>query len=77
MPVSRRLIRTTEELVAQRKDRPRVVVVFQTDGAENASREHSLDGLRDLIARRRAEDWQFVFLGADIDAYATASSLGI
>ena len=70
-------IKTTEELVAQRKDRPRTVVVFQTDGVENASREHSLDELRDLIARRKAEDWQFVFLGADIDAYATASSLGI
>ena len=70
-------IKVTEELVVLRKDRPRVVIVFQTDGAENASREHSLDELRDLIALRKAEDWQFVFLGADIDAYATASSLGI
>jgi hypothetical protein len=70
-------IKTTEELVARRRDRPRIVVVFQTDGEENASREHSLDELRDLIERRKAEDWQFVFLGADIDAYATASSLGI
>jgi hypothetical protein len=70
-------IKTTEELVALRKDRPRIIVVFQTDGAENASQEHSLNELRDLIERRKAEDWQFVFLGADIDAYATASSLGI
>jgi hypothetical protein len=70
-------IKVTEELVARRKDRPRVIVVFQTDGEENASREHSLDELRDLIARRKAEDWLFVFLGADIDAYAMASGLGI
>ena len=52
-------------------------MVFQTDGEENASRLHTLDELRDLIARRRAEDWHIVFLGADIDAYADARSFGL
>lgn len=70
-------IKATEETVATRRDKPKVLVVFQTDGEENASREHSLDELRSLIERRKAEGWQFVFLGADIDAYATARSLGI
>jgi hypothetical protein len=50
-----------------------VIVVFQTDGEENASRDHSLDELWNLIERRRAEGWQFVFLGADMDAYSTAT----
>jgi len=33
--------------------------------------------LRDRIERRKAEGWQFVFPGADIDAYAVARSLGV
>jgi hypothetical protein len=70
-------IKRTEETVAQRRDQPKVIVVFQTDGDENASRKHTLDELRHLIERRKAEGWQFVFLGADIDAYATARSFGI
>jgi hypothetical protein len=52
-------------------------VVFQTDGEENASRRHTLDELRDLIERRKTEGWQFIFLGADMDAYKTASNFGI
>ena len=54
-------IKATEETVARRRDRLRVIVAFQTDGEENASREHTLDKLRDLINRRKAEGWQFIF----------------
>lgn len=72
-----RTIKETEEIVARRRDKLRVLVVFQTDGQENASREHSLAELRDLIERRKAEGWQFIFLGADIDAYAAARQLGL
>jgi hypothetical protein len=70
-------IKATEETIARRRDKPRVIVAFQTDGEENASREHTLDKLRDLINRRKAEGWQFIFLGADINAYAVAHSFGI
>jgi hypothetical protein len=70
-------VKATEEAIAQHRDKARVIVVFQTDGEENASREHSLAELRDLIERRKAEGWQFVFLGADIDAYSAARNLGI
>ena len=70
-------IKATEETIATRRDKPRVIVVFQTDGEENASRQHTLDELRSLIERRKVEDWQFVFLGADLDAYAAARSFGI
>jgi hypothetical protein len=48
----------------------RIIVAFQTDGEENASREHTLDVLRELIERREAEGRQFILLGADSDAYA-------
>src|SRR4029077_17934793 len=67
----------TEEAIATRRDKPRVIVVFQTDGEENASRQHTPDELRALIERCKAEVWMFVFLGADIDAYAVARSFGI
>jgi hypothetical protein len=70
-------IKATEETIARRRDKLRVIVAFQTDGEENASREHTLDKLRDLINRRKAEGWQFIFLGADINAYAVAHSFGI
>ena len=70
-------IKATEETIASRRDKARVIVVFQTDGQENASREHKIEELRDLIERRKAEGWQFIFLGADIDAYETAGNFGI
>jgi len=70
-------IKATEERIIQRPDKARVIVAFQTDGEENASREHTLDELRDLIGRRKVEGWQFLFLGADFDAYAVARSFGI
>ena len=70
-------IKVTEETITKRRDKSRVIVVFQTDGEENASRRHTLDELRDLIERRTAEEWQFIFLGADMNAYKTASNFGI
>ena len=70
-------IEAAEERVAQRRDGSRVIVAFQTDGVENASREHGLAELRERIDRRKAEGWQFVFLGADIDAYGIARSFGL
>jgi len=70
-------IKTTEELVALAQGSPRVVVVFQTDGEENASRQHQLADLVDLTKRRTAEGWQFIYLGANIDAYKTARTFGI
>jgi hypothetical protein len=80
-------IKTTEELVGRRKDRSRVVVVFQTDGEENASRRHQLADLVDLIRRRSADGrsigparrtgWSGRDLGANIDAYKTARAFGI
>lgn len=60
-------------------ERPgRVIVVTLTDGAENASYEVTADQLRDLI--RQQEDvysWDFVFLGANIDAVSVGAMYGI
>jgi len=60
-------------------ERPeRVVFVIITDGADNRSREFSLVRIRELIKHQREKyNWQFVFLGTNIDAVATAVQMGI
>lgn len=56
----------------------KVIVVILTDGHENASRTWTTARVNELISRQRdTYNWEFVFLGADQDAIATASSYGI
>ena len=55
-----------------------VMFVIITDGAENASREHSAPKVKEMIKRQREQyGWEFVFLGANIDAVGTATRFGI
>ena len=54
-----------------------VLIVIQTDGHENASKEFTHDSISSLIAEKKAKGWTFVFLGADQDAWLTSESLGI
>jgi len=68
-----RLDRTPE---AERPER--VLFVILTDGLENASREFTTEQVRDMIARHeRARGWTFVYLSADLSAFAEADRLGI
>ena len=56
----------------------KVLFVIITDGEENASREYSAEKVRALIERQKAQrGWEFVFLGANIDAVRTAGRFGI
>ena len=55
-----------------------VMVVIITDGMENASRHYSLPRVRRMIEQQRQRfGWEFIFLGANIDAIDTATSYGI
>lgn len=55
-----------------------VLVVIVTDGMENASREYTSDQVRDMISHQEGKySWEFVYLGANQDAVAVASDLGI
>lgn len=57
--------------------RPDVVqVIVVTDGHENASRRYSAARVRELVAEKKAADWDFVFLGAGQDAVLTGTRLG-
>lgn len=44
----------------------RVVVMVQTDGGENASRETTREAVAAQIAAKRADGWEIIFLGADL-----------
>ena len=57
---------------------PRVLVVVITDGLENASTDHTLEGVRREIARQEKDwNWSFVFLGAGLDAFSQAGDMGM
>lgn len=75
------ITKTGERLAAKaEEDRPdKVVFVFITDGEENASGiEYTKDVLRNMIEHQHdVYNWQFIYLGANQDAFAEASSYGI
>ena len=54
-----------------------VMFVIITDGLENASKEFSAKQVKKLIAQKKELGWEFLFIGANIDAVETADSFGI
>lgn len=54
-----------------------IVFVIITDGLENASKRYDHYQVKRLIERKQEEGWEFVFMGANIDAIGEASKLGI
>jgi len=71
--VGRRLDITSED------EKPeKVMVMIITDGEENASKEYNLEQLKAKIKEQQdVWKWEFVFLGADQDAWNNASSMGM
>lgn len=58
-------------------ERPGVIFVIMTDGHENASLTYSTTEIRNLVAAAEKMEWTFTFLGANIDAFASSSTLGM
>ncbi|MDR3364922.1 MAG: VWA domain-containing protein [Clostridiales Family XIII bacterium] len=55
----------------------KVIFVITTDGYENASRQYRAEDVRAMVEQKKdAEGWEFIFLGANIDAVETARSFG-
>ncbi len=73
LDVGYRLSRTNEDA------RPgKVIFVITTDGFENASREFTYEKVKELIKHQQEKySWEFIFLGANIDAEREADNLGI
>ena len=64
---------TAEEYRAEK-----VLFVITTDGMENASREFTYDKIRAMIERQKEKyAWEFIFLGANIDAVEVAGRFGV
>lgn len=56
----------------------KVLFVIITDGEENSSRLYTIDQVRGLIERQKFRwGWEFVYLGANIDAIGNAGDIGI
>lgn len=55
----------------------KVIMVIITDGYENSSRETNAAMLHKMIDGCKKDGWEFLFLGADIDAQAAAGAIGI
>ena len=56
----------------------KTLFIITTDGMENASREYSYDKVKKLVERQKKEyGWEFLFLGANIDAIEVAGRFGI
>jgi len=64
---------------AREEDRPEhTVFIITTDGMENASRRFTADQVRAKVKRQKEKyGWEFLFLGANIDAVETAARFGI
>ena len=64
---------------AREEDRPeKTLFVITTDGMENASRRYSYEKVREMITRQKEKyGWEFLFLGANIDAAREAARFGI
>lgn len=78
--VGKTLATTGESLAAlPEEERPSVVIVIiATDGLENGSKEYQLDQVNQMVTHQReVYDWRFMFIGVDIDAFATSRAMGI
>ena len=63
---------------ARKEDVPeKTMFIITTDGYENASRRYDYDKVRKMIERQKKYGWEFLFLGANIDAVAEAKRFGI
>ena len=65
--------KTIEEL--DKQNPKKVLFVITTDGEENASQKYNKNKIRELI--KGHNNWEFMYIGADIDSYKEGSLIGI
>ena len=53
------------------------IFIITTDGMENASHEYTSEKVKKLVEEKKKLGWEFIFLGANIDAVGTAKHYGI
>lgn len=64
---------------ARPEDRPtKTMFVITTDGLENASRKYTYSDIKKLVSSKQEKDkWEFIFIGANMDAIGEAGKFGI
>jgi hypothetical protein len=71
------MMQINSQLAANKKaDRDSVIITILTDGHENASRTFSNNIIKQMVEKAEGKNWGFMFLGANIDAFAAGGSLG-
>ena len=67
-----------QDTLGKNEKADKVLFVIITDGLENASREYNSSTVKKLIETQKEKyGWEFLFLGANIDAIETANTIGI
>ena len=72
----RKIENVQEHLPAEYKA-SKVIFVITTDGHENSSKEYSYSEVKHMIEAKKERGWEFLFLGANIDAVGEAEKMGI
>lgn len=62
--------------IAEQKPGSDVVFLIITDGGENSSTDFKRDQVKEIVAAREARGWQFIYLGANQDAFQEAGGIG-
>lgn len=62
--------------MAKQANAEKTAIIIMTDGHENISREHTVHAVRSELDMLRAKGWQVIFLGANFDNQAQATSYG-
>ena len=71
-------IRKVQKSLPEEEKPEKTIVVITTDGEENSSCEYSLEKVKRLLSRMQEKHkWEFLFLGANIDAVTAAGRIGI
>lgn len=71
------MMQINSQLVAKKKaERDSIIITILTDGHENSSRTFDNINIKQMVEKAEGKNWGFMFLGANINAFAAGSSLG-
>ena len=62
-------------LYMEKEEVKKAMFIITTDGYENASREFDKNKIKSMIEKHK--EWEFIYVGADIDSYKEGESIGI
>jgi len=71
-------IKTAQKAAKKAARAKKVLFIITTDGMENASRTYDYDKIKTMVEKQKEKHgWEFVFIGANIDAIKTAAQFGV